>query len=443
MASPSTNIRLRHLSVETSGETSDSNHENFEQEDNRESDYKAWLCVLGAIAFTMPSYGFMQSIGTVQSYIYENQLSNYSAGNVGWITGLYLFLSYFFNIQIGPLCDIFSPIAIGFAGIAICIASFLLLAECNTYWQFVLCLSVLGAIGGATIATIALSVIAKVFTRRRGFAMGVALTGSAIGSIVFPLILRAALPDLGWQWSMRIMALAIGIVTILGLCCFLPYHGFVIVLQRHDGRGFIGTLPSLSTFRSAPFVILCIGIFMLEFATFSISGLLPTIATRSGFGATDGYLLIPVMGACSFIGRVVPGFLSDMMGPFNVLIMMIISNLVFMAALFIPFTHISRPVLYAFAATWGLGSGSFLSIPPVCIGKTCESEEYGRYFGASTFIVSFSVLLSIPLGGIMLDSLGVQALAGLLGAVMFTGGICVGIARGKIAGNLFSIKLKV
>ncbi|BCS19412.1 uncharacterized protein APUU_12240A [Aspergillus puulaauensis] len=68
-----------------------------------ESGFQAWLYVVGAFLFIIPSFGFMQSIGTIQSYLYLNQLSSYSIGSVGWITGLYLLLSYFLNIQVDPL----------------------------------------------------------------------------------------------------------------------------------------------------------------------------------------------------------------------------------------------------------------------------------------------------------------------------------------------------
>lgn len=47
--------------------------------------------------------GFIQSTDTIQSYLYLNQLKSYSIGSVGWITGLFLFLGYFLNIQLGPL----------------------------------------------------------------------------------------------------------------------------------------------------------------------------------------------------------------------------------------------------------------------------------------------------------------------------------------------------
>ncbi|KAL4925252.1 uncharacterized protein BDV17DRAFT_294648 [Aspergillus undulatus] len=161
------------------------------------TDYRAWLWVLSTVAFTIPSYDrishvhnlsdmaltarvFMQSFGTVQSYIYENQLGTYSAGNIGL------------------LFDKFGPVIISLVRARITVVSFVLLAECKTYWHFLLCLGVIGALGGATIATIALSVTIKVFNRRRGMAMGLALTGSAIGSIVFPLMLRTILHDLGW-----------------------------------------------------------------------------------------------------------------------------------------------------------------------------------------------------------------------------------------------------
>ncbi|KAM5354548.1 hypothetical protein ACJ41O_001195 [Fusarium nematophilum] len=56
-------------------------------EGNNESSLNAWLCVLGAFTFVIPSFGFMQSVGTIQSYLKFNQLEGYSTGDIGWITG--------------------------------------------------------------------------------------------------------------------------------------------------------------------------------------------------------------------------------------------------------------------------------------------------------------------------------------------------------------------
>ncbi|KAH8894306.1 riboflavin transporter MCH5 [Thozetella sp. PMI_491] len=403
-----------------------------------EDKFQAWLCVLGAFMFVVPSYGFMQSIGTVQSYLQLNQLQEYSAGNVGWISGMYLFLSYFFNILIGPICDYNGPMVVAPIGMAITVASFLLAAECKTYWHFMLTLGVLGALGGAAMGTIAMSVVAKLFHRRRGSAMGLSLTGSAIGSIIFPIMLRSTLPMLGWQWSMRILAFTIAGITASGLFCFMPYRRLTVNLPTPHLSAQSETVLDFSAFRSPTFAFVSAGSFLLEFAIFGISGLLPTVAIHVGFAPEDAYILITVLGAGSFLGRALPGLISDVIGPFNVLFMTNSFAIIAMVSLFIPLAEKSRIALWVFAALWGFGSGSFLSIPPVCMGKTCAAKDYGRYYGTMTFLVSFAVLLTIPLGAILLDSIGARALAGLMTGSVFLGGVCFTAARALLTGKWLS-----
>lgn len=306
----------------------------------------------------------MQSVGTLQSYLQLNQLSEYSTGDIGWITGLYMFLSYFFNIQIGPICDHYGPMIIGPVGVALTVASFLILAECNTYWQLLLCLGVLGSLGGAIIATVAISVVAKLFSRRQGLAMGIALTGSAVGAIVFPMILRSTLATLGWTWALRILALAIAGILVPGLLCFIPFQRLASTLPDHTPRVRGKISVNFTAFRSHPFTLVTGGSFLLEFAIFSIAGLLPTIATESGFSPENGYLLLSILGVGSCVGRILPGIFGDLVGPFNTILIMTAATLLFMAALFIPFASKSVSVLYTFSALWGFGSGSFLSVTP-------------------------------------------------------------------------------
>lgn len=322
----------------------------------------------------------MQSIGTIQSYLYLSQLKTYSIGPVGWITGLYLFLSYFLNIQVGPLCDSYSPTLIVPIGALTTTASFLLLAVCSQYWQFMLCLSVFGAAGGAILGALAVSVIAQssYFVRRRGVAMGIALTGSSTGSIIIPIMLRSTFPNLGWAWSIRLMAFVIGTITALGAACFMPY--FLTAATRNAGttaqaqpsRGVGGrriALVDLTAFKSVPFIFLSLAMCLLEFAIFAIAGLLPTLATTgsssfTGENSANSYTLIAVLSAGSCPGLIIPGIATNLVGPFNVILIMTALTLVFMGSLFIPFAGKSEGVLYAFSALWGFGSGSFLSSSP-------------------------------------------------------------------------------
>lgn len=60
-----------------------------------------------------------------------------------------------------------------------------------------------------------------------------------------------------------------------------------------------------------------------------------------------------------------------------------------------------------------------------------------------SFFCGFAVLLTIPLGSILLDSMGVQALAALLTAIVFLGGMCYLTARALVIGKWFSPVTKV
>lgn len=69
-------------------------------------------------------------------------------------------------------------------------------------------------------------------------------------------------------------------------------------------------------------------------------------------------------------------------------------SLIVTFALWLPIGN--RIVLfYIFAPLFGFGSGSIISMAPVCIGQLCKADEYGQFYGTSYSVVAFaSVLLS-------------------------------------------------
>ncbi|EFQ32430.1 monocarboxylate transporter [Colletotrichum graminicola M1.001] len=171
------------------------------------------------------------------------------------------------------------------------------------------------------------------------------------------------------------------------------------------------------------------GAFLIEFVLFGVTGLLPTFAIAVGFGSEVGFSLIAILNGASCLGRITTGMVGDRLGHLNFLITMISIVIIITGVIFVPFGTKHIGALYTFAALWGYGSGSFLSCSPVCVGKTCEPKDYGRYVGTMNFFVSFSLLVTVPVGGQMLDSMGGMALSGFYLAVIFLGGGCFFAAR--------------
>ncbi|KAK2015700.1 MFS general substrate transporter [Colletotrichum eremochloae] len=377
--------------------------------------------------------GLMQSIGTIQSHLELNQLSSYSSRDVGWITGAFTSLALFLGIQIGPMFDAYGPRVLGPVGCIVYIPTFFVLAECRVYWHFMLVLGVWGGTGAAILSMVGVGVIGKWFVRRRGLAMGIALCGSSLGGVVLPLTLRSLLPRLGWAWAMRSLAFILAAVMIAGAACL--QQSMPVVEAASENRRRKRVALNFMALTSGTFTFVTIGLFALEFAAFGVFSLLPTYATAANFPSDTGFGLVAVANAMSTAGRLLPGLAGDHFGHFNILLAMILVTATFTGAILVPFGSSSLGALYAFSALWGFGSGSFISLTPVCMGKTCESEDYGRYFGTMYFFVSFSLLLASPLGGEMLETFGTRALACLYMSVVVAGGIAFLLARQLLYGK--------
>ncbi len=69
---------------------------------------------------------------------------------------------------------------------------------------------------------------------------------------------------------------------------------------------------------------------------------------------------------------------------------MTVYTLLTMIILWAPFGQNSIEVLCIFAAVYGFGTGSFVSLTCACTGQICKSEDYGRYIGALDSVVSIA-----------------------------------------------------
>ncbi|KAJ0351036.1 hypothetical protein COL154_013074 [Colletotrichum chrysophilum] len=326
------------------------------------------------------------AIGTVQAYLQEHQLSGYSARDIGWVTGLYTALTLFLGIQAGPIVDRYGTEVLAPLSTALTLPTFFLLAECKCYWQFMLCLGIYGGIGGALASTVAVSVVGKIFTRLRGLAIGLALTGSALGGVVFPFLLRELFPKWGWAWSMRFVGFTIAGVMIPGTLCFIPFaklsrthHHTQLVVPSQPSADPAAPTPrhraasatiNFAAFRVPAFSLIAAAFFLLEFVIFGISGIFPTLANWAGYPADTGYNIVAIVNGCGCISRIGAGFLGDKLGHYNVLFTSTCVTIVCVAVTILPFgtTHIQA--LYILESIGGMAlAGLYVGV--LCMAGGC------------------------------------------------------------------------
>ncbi|KAF2464760.1 MFS general substrate transporter [Lindgomyces ingoldianus] len=402
-----------------------------------EGGLRAWLVVASACLMLFPSFGFMVSIGTLQDYWKQHQLSNYTSRDIGWIPSVFVYLALGLGIWVGPLFDRYGPRWIALLGSTGYLIMVFLLAECKEFWQFLLCCGVLGGITGATLTTTSLAVVAHWFKARRGLTQGIAMMGSSFGGLTIPLILRSTFPVYGYRWSIRILG-------FIFLGCFIIGNILIKARILPSTATKRKAIISLSIFGDLRFSLLTISVFGFEVVLFGALGILPTYTTLStNYPPDTGFYLISILNGVSCLGRILPGYVADKIGRFNTLLLMIIFTLVWMLVLWLPLGEKSLPALYCFAALFGFGTGSWMALTPACIGQLCRAEEFGRYYGTLYFIASLATLVCIPISGELVEVVGPQAMVAFYCAVLGLSLISFIFSRWACLGRRWIVKAKV
>ncbi|KAF2244355.1 MFS general substrate transporter [Trematosphaeria pertusa] len=309
-----------------------------------------------------------------------------------------------------------------------------LLAECETFWQMILCCGVLGGVTGAMLTTTSLAVVAHWFKARRGLAQGIAMMGSSTGGLSIPLILRSTFPKYGYAWSLRILG-------FMFLGCFVIGNILMKARIPPTPAAKKKAIISLSIFGDLRFSLFTISVFGFEVVLFGGLGILPTYATLStNYPADTGFYLISVLNGVSCLGRILPGYLADKIGRFNTLLIMIIFTLVVMLVLWLPLGDRSLPAIYAFAALFGFGTGSWMALTPACVGQLCRAEEFGRYYGSMYFIASLATLVCIPISGELVQTVGPQPMVAFFCAVLALSLISFVFSRWACLGRRWIVK---
>ncbi|KAL4909569.1 hypothetical protein BDW74DRAFT_187630 [Aspergillus multicolor] len=406
---------------------------NNNDDDFPDGGVRSWLVVLGSFFLLMASYGLMNSVGVLQSYLETHQLSSYSTRDVGWISGVFTFVSLILGVFVGPLFDAYGPKELVATGTAIYSLGVLLTAQCTAYWHFIVCFGIVSGIGAAVISNVGMSCIPHWFYARAGMAIGTAMAGAGLGGVVFPYILRETWASVGFKWGMRVTALVV--FVLCGSATFL-------VKSRLPRNGRPKAAFDIRCFRDARFSWLSAATFCLELVVFGLLGILPSYVVAQGFSTASSVNLLVVLNVCNSLGRLVSGRVADKYGRLNVLILLVALAIILIFAILYPFSN-SLPGLYIFCATYGFVSGSFICLAPVCVRQISPAKETGMRFGTLYGLVAFATLICIPIGGEMLEKIGAHMVVVYLGVMLIVAVLLFVVARWACLGYKWDWRSKI
>ncbi|KAJ6622076.1 MFS general substrate transporter [Mycena sp. CBHHK59/15] len=346
---------------------------------------KGYLTVFGAFMALFCTFGQMNAFGTFQTWYAEHQLSHLPPSTIAWIGSLQLWVFFFSGGPIGRLFDVYGPRWIMIIGTILYVISILMTSISTQYYQYLLAHGVLFGLGVGMLFYPSLSSVSTYFCKYRATALGIVASGSSFGGVMYPIMLQRLFQTVGFGWGVRISGLLSGVV-----CCI------AIMTQR-------GACCKLSeTLKDARFVLLAAGSCLVALGLFIPFFYIVDYAHDLAIPAHMSFIVLAVMNAGGVIGRVLPAYLSDAIGRFNLLApAAFLSGL--LCVLFWLFAKSLVPLML-FATAYGFTSGAFISVITPCVAQISDIRQIGSRIGILYSIISFPALVGGPAAGALLSA---------------------------------------
>ena len=304
------------------------------------------------------------------------------------------------GVFMGRLADRFgvmAPVLIGALGLG---GGFFLAGASDNLWQFSLAQGLLmGFLGSAaTFAPLAADT-SKWFSRHRGIAVAICMSGNYLAGAVWSQVLRYYFDAVGWRatyFGMGVFCLAAMIPLAFVLRRATPVQPDAVPLtpvasvhERHvDPARPLGLSPTvLMTLLCVAGVSCCLAMSMPQVHIVAYCGDL-------GFGAARGAEMLSLMLGMGIVSRLVSGWISDYIGGLKTLLLgSVLQGIALLMFLFAD----GLASLYVVAGMFGLFQGGIVPSYALIVREHFSPTEAGARVGT----VLMCTLLGMALGGWM------------------------------------------
>lgn len=409
------------LSSPISAAAENDNHESHA--DIPDGGVQAWLVILGSFLGLTNSFGIVNTMSAIETYISSHQLKGISQSSVGWVFSIYTFISLFFCIFMGNFFDKRGPRLPILLGTVLTFVGIFITGNCEEIYQFILAFGIIAGIGNAVQIPALVGIIPHYFSKRRGFATGLATMGGSVGGALFPIMLRSLYSRIGFVWSMRVFAFLLAALDIAAMALIKPRAKMMQNTPENKNNSnefsflqnvfkylhwktiykFVVNSVDFRALKEPRFLTCALAVMFSEVFLVTSLTYFGSYAVFKGTNESTAYLLITLINACGVGSRLLAGFLSDKFGNFNVMTVMMTASVLFNFAIWLPFGH-SIKGLYAYSVLFGVSSASTLSLSPLCLGQVSRVEDFGRRYATAYVLVATGCLIGIPVSGLFIGA---------------------------------------
>jgi len=308
------------------------------------------------------------------------------------------------GILMGRLSDrhgVIVPVIVGAFGLC---AGFVAAGTASSLWQFNLAQGLLiGLLGSSATFAPLVADISLWFTRRRGIAVAICISGNYLAGASWPPVIQHFIETAGWRQTyigIGVFCLAAMLPLSLMLrrrppAAEMPAPGAAPVAAGSEIT--LGLSPgALQSLLCIAGVACCVAMSMPQVHIVAYCGDL-------GYGPARGAEMLSLLLACGIVSRLASGWISDHIGGLRTLLLGSTLQMVALF-LFLPFTGLAS--LYLVSALFGLFQGGIVPAYALIVREHFTPREAGARVGTVLMATLFGMALGGWLSGVIFDLTG-------------------------------------
>ncbi len=266
--------------------------------------------------------------------------------------------------------------------------------------------------------------ISRWFDKNRGKAMGIAYLGIGLGGAIVPILATNLEGSLGWKYALIVLGVLVFVIAF-PMAFFIrdPYRS--VRKSREKAQTGAASVPIKSILKNRNFYLLALGSMCAIGVVGGMGQHLKLYLRDLEFTQAHAAQVMSIVLLSSLVGRVMMGWLSDLIS--RKYVMILIYNIVALAILLL-FLPMFPGKIYVFAIIFGIGLGGDYMIIPLMAGDLFGVKALGRTMGiilvadgvaesffpvlvgflyneeAKSYAMGFTVLVCVALLGVLIIS---------------------------------------
>ncbi|EHY60009.1 hypothetical protein HRR80_007552 [Exophiala dermatitidis] len=360
----------------------------------------------------------------------------------------------------GPLtlnwAKLHSPQVVISAGGILFGVAFILASFSQYLWEFALTQGLLVGLGTCMSYVPMTAVGPAWFDKRRGLAMGLIISGTGVGGMIWPPILRALIEHVGFRNAMRVSgSICAVLVAVAGFAlAWEPKFEDRIRVETRPLReksilAQIVSFPRLDwqVEKSKKFIAQALGNFTQAAGYSTPLFFYAAYAQSRGYSATAAANFITLSNAANFVSRIIIGHAADKLGRLYALFGTTLVSAVAVLGFWLPSTFCNNRetcstkadvLFFFFTVLYGSFASAYISLFPATLLELFGVQHFTGVNSALYLLRGMGALLGTPLTALLIS----QSTALSLSRTYIHAAITVGVLMAAVAAFSFWVRLE-